>query len=78
MKFKHSFEFGGHKAALIAQLSKKYDLYLVSDLPDADAKNAFFKPVCSVQEVLDGVLNENPDAKVCIMPYGSLTLPISR
>ncbi len=78
MKFKHSFEFGGHKAALIAQLAKKYDLYLVSDLPDADAKNAFFKPVCSVQEVLDGVLNENPDAKVCIMPYGSLTLPVSR
>lgn len=78
MKFKHSFEFGGHKAALIAQLSKKYDLYLVSDLPDADAKNAFFKPVISVQEVLDGVLNETPDARVCIMPYGSLTLPISR
>ena len=78
MKFKHSFEFGGHKAALIAQLAKKYDLYLVSDLPDADAKNAFFKPVISVQEVLDGVLNENPDARVCIMPYGSLTLPVSR
>ncbi len=78
IKFKHSFEFGGHKAALIAQLAKKYDLYLVSDLPDADALNAFFKPAGSIQEVLDGVLNEKPDAKVCIMPYGGLTLPVSR
>ena len=78
MKFKHSFEFGGHKTALIAQLAKKYDLYLVSDLSDADALNAFFKPASSVQEVLDGVLNEKPDARVCIMPYGGLTLPVSR
>ena len=78
MKFKHSFEFGGHKAALIAQLAKKYNLYLVSDLSDADALNAFFKPASSVQEVLDRVLNEKPDAKVCIMPYGGLTLPVSR
>ncbi|HJH32407.1 MAG TPA: nickel-dependent lactate racemase [Methanosarcinaceae archaeon] len=77
MKFKHSFEFGGHKAALIAQLAKKYDLYLVSDLPDADAINAFFNPAGSVQEVLDRILNEKPDAKVCIMPYGGLTLPFS-
>ena len=78
MKFKHSFEFGGHKAALIAQLAKKYDLYLVSNLSDADATNAFFKPASSVQEVLDRVLNEKPDAKVCVMPYGGLTLPVSR
>ncbi|MGP8336704.1 MAG: nickel-dependent lactate racemase [Methanosarcinaceae archaeon] len=78
MKFKHSFEFGGHKAALIAQLAKKYDLYLISDLSDSDTKNAFFIPAESVQEVLDRVLNINPDAKVCIMPYGGLTLPVSR
>ncbi|MBW6469689.1 MAG: nickel-dependent lactate racemase [Methanosarcinaceae archaeon] len=76
MKFKHKFEFGGHKAALIAQLAKKYDLYLVSDLPDADAINAFFKPASNVQEVLDRVLNKKPDARVCIMPYGGLTLPV--
>ncbi len=78
IRFKSSFEFGGHKAALIAQLAKKYDLYLVSDLPDVDAKNAFFIPAGSVQEVLDRVLNEKPDAKVCMMPYGGLTLPVSR
>ena len=77
MKFKHKFEFGGHKAALIAQLAKKYDLHIVSDLPDADALNAFFKPAGSIQEILDGVLNERPDAKVCIMPYGGLTLPVN-
>ncbi len=77
IKFKHSFEFGGHKAALIAQLAKKYDLYLVSDLSDADALNAFFKPVSSVQKALDRALNDKPDARVCIMPYGSLTLPVS-
>ena len=75
-RFNHSFEFGGHKAALIAQLSKVYDLYLVSDLSDTEAKKAFFIPVKNVQEALDDILNSNPDAKVHVMPHGGLTLAL--
>jgi nickel-dependent lactate racemase len=75
-RFSQCFEFGGHKAALIAQLSKTYDLYLVSDLSDADAKNAFFIPAKSVQEALDDILDSNPDARVHVMPYGGLTLAV--
>ncbi|MBN2488246.1 MAG: nickel-dependent lactate racemase [Methanosarcinaceae archaeon] len=75
-RFNHSFEFGGHKAALIAQLSKTYDLYLVSELSDTDAKKSFFIPVKTVQEALDDILDSNPDAKVHVMPYGGLTLAL--
>ena len=75
-RFNHSFEFGGHKAALIAQLSKTYDLYLVSDLSDTDAKKSFFIPVKSVQEALDDILDSNPDVRVHVMPYGGLTLAL--
>jgi len=76
MRFKRSFEFGGHKTALIAQLSKKYDLYLVSNLADEDAKNAFFIAAKGVQEVLDEILSVKPDARVHVMPFGGLTLAV--
>ncbi|AEH60579.1 Protein of unknown function DUF2088 [Methanosalsum zhilinae DSM 4017] len=76
-KFHHSFELGGHKAAFVAQLTKKSKLYLSSDLPEVDVRNAFCVPFKGIQEQLDDLLEDCPDAKVHIMPYGGLTLPVS-
>lgn len=77
-KFNCSFELGGHKAANIAKMAKKFNLYLVSNMPEEDAKNAFFKPAKSIQETLDNILAENPDASIQVMPYGVLTLPMNQ
>ncbi|WP_292378278.1 nickel-dependent lactate racemase [Methanosarcina sp. UBA289] len=75
-RFKKCFEFGGHKTAIIAKVSKKFRLYLVSKLSDEETRNAFFIPMASVEDALSAVLAENPDAKIHLMPHGGQTLPV--
>jgi nickel-dependent lactate racemase len=75
-KFDACFEFGGHKAALTAKMAKDYDLYLVSSLSCGDAEGAFFIHVEDIQETLDGILAKNPRARVHVMPYGGMVLPM--
>lgn len=74
-RFKHCFEFGGHKAAIVGRAAKEFKLYLVSKLPEEESKKAFFTPVKSIEEALEKILSENPEAKVHIMPNGGCTLP---
>jgi len=77
-RFKKCFEFGGHKTAIIAKISKKFKLYLVSKLSDEQTKSAFFTPMPSVEDALSAVLSENPDAKIHFMPHGGQTLPVRK
>ncbi len=77
-RFKQCFEFGGHKTAIIAKISKKFKLYLVSKLSDEQTKTAFFTPMPSVKDALSAVLLENPDAKIHLMPHGGQTLPVRK
>ena len=73
-KFKSGFVMGGHKAALIAALSKRGDLYLVSSLPDEMVRKAYFIPA-TLKEALDMALAKHGnDAKIIVMPYGGSTL----
>ena len=77
-KFRKCFEFGGHKAATVGKTAKNFKLYLVSKLPETKSRNAFFIPVRSIEEALEKILSENPDAKIHIMPNGGWTLPVKR
>jgi lactate racemase len=77
-RFKNCFEFGGHKAAIVGRAAKEFKLYLVSKLPEKESKNAFFIPARSIDEALEKVLSENPDAKIHVMPNGGWTLPVRR
>lgn len=73
-KFKSGFVMGGHKAALIAALSKKADLYLVSSLPDEMVRKAYFIPA-SLKGALEMALAKHGDnARIIVMPYGGSTL----
>jgi nickel-dependent lactate racemase len=73
-KFKSGFVMGGHKAALIAALSKRADLYLVSSLPDEIARQAYFIPA-SLEEALKRALAKHGEnARIVVMPYGGSTL----
>jgi lactate racemase len=77
-RFKHCFEFGGHKAAIVGRAAKEFKLYLVSKLPEEESKKAFFTPVKSIEEAIEKILSENSEAKVHIMPNGGCTLPVKR
>ena len=77
-RFKQCFEFGGHRTAIVAKVSKKFRLYLVSKLSDEQTKTAFFTPMPDVKTALSAVLSENPDAKIHLMPHGGQTLPVRK
>jgi Uncharacterized conserved protein len=74
-RFKTEFEFGGHKAATTAAASKRFDLYLISSLPDNEVRDAFFEPCDSVEDAISRVLSKNPNARFLVIPYGGQTLP---
>ncbi len=75
-KFKSGFVMGGHKAALIAALSKRIDLYLVSSLPDEMARKAYFIPA-TLEEAMEAALaRHGENARIVVMPYGGSTLAV--
>jgi lactate racemase len=77
-RFKNCFEFGGHKSAIVAKISKKFKIYLISKLPQEQTRTAFFTPMSNLKEALSVVLFEKPDAKIHLMPYGGQTLPFRK
>jgi nickel-dependent lactate racemase len=73
-KFKSGFVMGGHKAALIAALSKGVNLYLVSSLPDEMVRRAYFIPA-TLEGALEAALARHGErARIIVMPYGGSTL----
>ncbi|WP_410509139.1 nickel-dependent lactate racemase [Methanosarcina hadiensis] len=77
-RFRNIFEFGGHKSAIVARAAKQFKLYLFSKLSEEEIRGAFFIPAKSVQEALENILAENPEAKVHIIPDGGWTLPVRK
>ena len=70
------FRLGGHKAAAIALVRQKADIFLVSEMDPELVKSIFMTPYGTVQEALDDAFKRlGRDAKVLIMPYGGSTLP---
>ncbi len=77
-KFRECFEFGGHKSAIVGKAAKDFKLYIVSKLPEKESKNAFFIPAKSIDEALQKIISENPEARIHVMPNGGWTLPVKK
>ena len=76
-RIQKDFQLGGHKAAAIAMVLEKADIYLVSELEDAFVKGIFMQPFATVQEAFEKAMQKcGQDASVIAMPYGGSTLPI--
>ncbi len=73
-KFKSGFVMGGHKAALIAALSKRANLYLVSSLPDEMVRRAYFTPATLENALKTALAEHGENARIVVMPYGGSTL----
>jgi nickel-dependent lactate racemase len=71
------FELGGHKAAAIALVLKRADIYLVSDLDPALVRKMFMEPFADMDQALAKAFSRlGQDAKVLLMPHGGSTLPV--
>lgn len=78
-QIRKDFQLGGHKAAAIAMVLQKADIFLVSDLPDDLVRSIFLTPQPDVQTALDRAFErKGKDASVLAMPYAGSTLPVLR
>ena len=70
------FQLGGHKAAAIAMVLEKADIFLYSDLKPDFVRSIHLKPCLDIQKELDETLKRyGKEASIIAMPYGGSTLP---
>ncbi len=75
-EIKENFKLGGHKAAAIAMMMEKFQIFMVSGFDTDLVKKMGFIPYDSVQEAIDAaLLIKGSKSKVLIMPQGGSTLP---
>ena len=75
-RIRADFKLGGHKAAAIAMVLKKADIFLVSEMDSKFVKSIFMQPYESLDKAFDKALKKYGEgAKVIVMPYGGSTLP---
>lgn len=71
------FVLGGHKAAAIAMVMKRADIYLYTDLEKDFVENLHFHYTQDPQKTVNSLLAKyGNDASVLLMPYGGSTLPV--
>ena len=77
-RIKQEFVLGGHKAAAIALILAKAEIFLVSDLPLDMVESLFMKAYSDPERAVADALDKyGVDAKVIVMAYGGSTLPLS-
>lgn len=72
-----SYTLGDHKAAKIADLAVKAQIWGVTDIDPAIMEKAFIKPYPDLQEALSAAITEQgPHAQVLFLMNGSMLVPI--
>jgi nickel-dependent lactate racemase len=76
---KCGYKLGYHKAAKIAELRMKSEIWAVTDLDDALVKKAMMKPYSNIQKAVDDAINliesKGKKSRIIVMPFGNLTVP---
>ncbi|MHC1586660.1 MAG: nickel-dependent lactate racemase family protein, partial [Candidatus Hecatellaceae archaeon] len=71
------YRLGYHKAARIAELALKAEVWGVTGLEAETLRKAFIKPFRSLQEALDEALKvKGREAEVLVLPDAGLTIPL--
>ena len=75
-RIEREFKLGGHKAAAIAMVQERADIYLVSEMEPDFVKSLFMTPFASAEEAYSAAKEKLGEfASVILMPYGGSTLP---
>jgi nickel-dependent lactate racemase len=74
------YKLGYHKAAKMAQIGIRSEMWAVTDLDDEIIKNAQLKPYSDIQTAIDDAIKliriKGKKPRIIIMPSGSLTVPL--
>jgi nickel-dependent lactate racemase len=72
----YAFEIGGHKAGILAKLTQRADVYLVSELQKEIVERAFLLCSRDLDSALQAAMRKyGPNARIAVMPFGAHTLP---
>jgi nickel-dependent lactate racemase len=73
------YKLGYHKAAKMAQIGTRSEMWAVTDLEDKIISKALLKPYSDIQKAIDDAIktikNKGKKPRVIVMPFGSLTVP---
>ena len=69
------FKLGYHKAAKMAEIMCRANIWAISNLEPEMLEKIFIRPVPSIQQALDEALERKPDGKVVFLMEGSITVP---
>jgi nickel-dependent lactate racemase len=76
------YKLGYHKAAKMAQIGIKNEIWAVTDLDDKIIKKALMKPYKNIQIALDEAIKKikkrGDKPRIVVMPFGSLTVPLTK
>ncbi|HZJ03803.1 MAG TPA: nickel-dependent lactate racemase [Thermoleophilia bacterium] len=73
---KGEYVLGYHKAARLAHISKKAEIWGVTSIPPEDMEAAFIRPFADVQKAVDAALfRKGPLASVVLLTDGTVTVP---
>jgi len=74
------YKLGYHKAAKMAQIGIRAEMWAVTDLDEVTIKKAMLKPYSDIQtavnDAVENIKSKGKEPKVVVMPFGSLTIPI--
>jgi nickel-dependent lactate racemase len=74
------YKLGYHKAAKMAQIGIRAEMWAVSDLDDETIKKSQLKPFSDIQTAIDSAIKKMKEKgkqpKIIVMPQGSLTVPL--
>jgi nickel-dependent lactate racemase len=70
------YKLGYHKAAKIAEIAMRAEIWAVTGLDPDILKSIFIRPVDDLQTALDKALKiKGPGSKILFIPHGSVTVP---
>jgi nickel-dependent lactate racemase len=76
-RIQQGYVLGGHKAAAIARVLRKANVYLVSALPEPSVQACHLTPFQDLAAALEGALRVmGSAASVTVLPHGGSTLPV--
>jgi len=74
------YKLGYHKAAKMAQIGIRAEMWAVTDLDDTIVKKAQLKPYSDIQTAIDDAVklikSKGKKPRAIVMPFGSLTIPL--
>lgn len=74
---KDGFRVGPHKSFQIARIATRFQLILVSDIPNATLQKLLIDPAATVQQAVDQVIQKESGAiRVAVLPHATSTIPI--